>query len=193
MLGAMGRLAGIDVIEAAIADCRRAGIATVGSFFVGFPGETEQSVRRTAEFVASSGLDFASLAAFEVRDLRIPVLDPDSGHQLRVTEEGWAHETMTSSDAARYVLWAREQIATDPEAPLLIDVAPGIGALATAPAAMSNAVREILRELQRAAVLVDDAADQRGGEAETRFREHCRRARGLLDEALASGEIRRGA
>ena len=45
--------------EEAVAACRRHGVEATGHFVIGYPGETEESAGRTAEFAKKLNLDFA--------------------------------------------------------------------------------------------------------------------------------------
>ncbi len=58
----------IDTISTALAHCRDAGIAVHGSFIQGFPTETEEELRDTADFIEAS---LELLASFHVYDFQL--------------------------------------------------------------------------------------------------------------------------
>ena len=78
------------------------GIITVGSFVLGFPGETAETVEETRRFIEGSGFDFYYIQPFYY-------LHHEPNHQraaeFKLTGDGifWQHETMTSTVAAHHV------------------------------------------------------------------------------------------
>lgn len=60
MLIKLGKRVTRDRIKEVIHSCQEIGIKTSGSFVVGFPGESEQSMKDTEELVSSIPLDFAT-------------------------------------------------------------------------------------------------------------------------------------
>lgn len=58
ILKLMNKAAKPEQYEVGIRELKRRGILTFASFIVGFPGETEHTVRETAEFIARTGPDY---------------------------------------------------------------------------------------------------------------------------------------
>ncbi len=54
----------LDLVRDTIRRIQRAGLRAKGLFMMGLPGETEQSIRRTSDFILSLGLDDMNMAKF---------------------------------------------------------------------------------------------------------------------------------
>ncbi len=86
--------------------CRRAGITTLCTFVVGFPGETEGTLRATRDLIAAGRPDFAYLAPFTTRVEGVPILSAASRERYGlVTTQGitssapyWRHATMSAAE-----------------------------------------------------------------------------------------------
>jgi radical SAM superfamily enzyme YgiQ (UPF0313 family) len=93
----------------ALENVKAAGMLCIAHFFVGFPGETEESAGRTLDFLRQARPDFYTLQPFQVRDRTIPILQEadDYGFHVQWGEfgrvEGWTHATMTSEQAQALV------------------------------------------------------------------------------------------
>lgn len=81
---------------------RREGILTFGSFIVGFPGETEATVRETENFLTDSGLDYYRIQRYLFFPETMP---PDLINQyaLKGGRTKWSHSTMNSTEATAHV------------------------------------------------------------------------------------------
>ena len=66
ILDAMNKRIDYEKIEQTIHDCRSAGIAPVGSFIIGFPGETPDDARETVALIERLDTDLISLNCFMV-------------------------------------------------------------------------------------------------------------------------------
>lgn len=94
----------------AIYALNRAGINTYSTLFVGFPGETEQTVTNTINFLNSyptgeNGMNFYSVNAFLVLPIS-PVSTPEQRDKygLKGYYDTWTHHTMDSGEAVRQVI-----------------------------------------------------------------------------------------
>lgn len=74
------------------------GITTYGSFIIGFPGETEASIKDTKDFIEKSGIDFYNAKIFYY-DHAAPISLSSSEFELTGQGMNWAHKTMTSLQA----------------------------------------------------------------------------------------------
>lgn len=88
----------------------RAGIGTYSTLFIGFPGETDESVQNTINFLNSyptgeDGLNFYSVNSFYVLPMS-PVSTPEmrSRFGVRGYFDTWRHDTMNSEEARENVL-----------------------------------------------------------------------------------------
>jgi radical SAM PhpK family P-methyltransferase len=77
-------------------------IMTYGSFIIGFPGETENTVRDTIGFIKLSGLDFFRVQTWYC-DPTTPIWRNRKKYQLKGSHFEWEHATMDSNQAADWV------------------------------------------------------------------------------------------
>lgn len=95
--------------RAGIQALKRLGIITMAAVILGFPGETEETIQETIEFLESSGLDYYSIKEFFY-------LHTAPIHQNRelfgLEGEGveWRHATMTSLEASQAKLRVFERV-----------------------------------------------------------------------------------
>jgi len=102
MLKYMKKGAIVDFYRKGIKWLRDAGIVTVGSFIIGFPGETEATVAETKEFIENSGLEYYFIQPFYYLH-HTPIHKRAKDWDL--TGEGlfWSHKTMDWSTALELV------------------------------------------------------------------------------------------
>lgn len=81
---------------------REQGIITVGSFIIGFPGETDESVELTRAFIENSGLDYYFIQSFYYLH-HTPI--HKRAAEFGLTGEGlfWSHDTMNWSEAVAHI------------------------------------------------------------------------------------------
>lgn len=89
-----------------ISALRARGILTFGSFIVGYPGETEDSVKRTLEFIETTGLDYFN-AGIYFHNVLAPVEERRSEFAILGGQYSWNHSTMNWQTAAN---WAEHLI-----------------------------------------------------------------------------------
>jgi anaerobic magnesium-protoporphyrin IX monomethyl ester cyclase len=97
----------------ALANCHAAGITTLITLILGYPGETDATLRDTLDFVRATRPDFAYLAPFVTRIESVPVLSEASRRRFGLVTAGglgssapyWRHDTMCSSELAER--WSR--------------------------------------------------------------------------------------
>lgn len=98
--------------------CRKAGLTTVISLVVGFPGETRQTLQATCDVLASSPPDFHFLATFSTRVATVPILRPENAGRydlvtdanLRTVSPYWRHQTMSCADVGNHVRWMAHEL-----------------------------------------------------------------------------------
>lgn len=78
------------------------GIVTHGSFIVGFPGETHQTVKDTMCFIEESGLDFYRAQLWYCLPIS-PIWAEREKYGLKGKSFEWRHETMDSQTACDFV------------------------------------------------------------------------------------------
>ncbi|MEP7380211.1 MAG: radical SAM protein [Gemmatimonadota bacterium] len=95
----------------ALENCRRAGLTTVVSLIVGFPGETVHTLHNTSAFLAGAPPDFHFLATFSTRVATVPILRPENADRYdlvtddnpRTVSPYWRHHTMSCDDVGNHV------------------------------------------------------------------------------------------
>ena len=91
--------------------CRKYGLTTVVSLIVGFPGETDQTLGRTLDFMRSHPPDFFFLAPFSTRATGVPLLSAanrerfqlETTNHLRTGAPYWRHRTMSSTEMGNHL------------------------------------------------------------------------------------------
>lgn len=102
MLKNMKKGAIVEFYRKGVRWLRDAGIVTVGSFIIGFPGETDETVAETQEFIENSGLDYYFIQPFYYLH-HTPI--HKRAKEWDLTGEGlfWSHKTMNWSKALEHV------------------------------------------------------------------------------------------
>jgi p-methyltransferase len=93
MLDRMNKRADIEQYRSGIRNLHERGIFTFISLIVGFPGETEQSVRRTIEFLEETRPTFMK-AELYFHTHNVPIHKEAYRYGLRGSGYGWRHSTM---------------------------------------------------------------------------------------------------
>jgi radical SAM PhpK family P-methyltransferase len=77
-------------------------IVTVGAFLIGFPGETEETVKETFEFIQNVGLDYYYIQPFYFLH-HTPVYK--RAEEFGLTGDGlfWSHDTMKWTEAVNHI------------------------------------------------------------------------------------------
>jgi anaerobic magnesium-protoporphyrin IX monomethyl ester cyclase len=101
VLGNMNKRATRKDFERGVALLKKHGIASVAAFVLGFPGETEDSIRDDIDFIENSGVDFYTLKEFYYM-AHTPVHERRERYQLVGMGNQWAHATMDSATAYRF-------------------------------------------------------------------------------------------
>ena len=74
------------------------GIVTFGNFIIGFPGETQETVRDTVDFIEKSGLDFYRTQLWYCEPVT-PIWKEKDKYQITGESFEWSHKTMNSRQA----------------------------------------------------------------------------------------------
>ena len=81
---------------------KEAGITTVGSFIMGFPGETAETLQETEAFINDAGLDFYFMQLFYYLH-HTPVHEQAAKYRLKGRGLLWSHSTMDWQQAAGHM------------------------------------------------------------------------------------------
>ncbi len=102
ILDSMNKQASPEKYLEGIALLKEYGIITYGSFIVGFPGETETTVRDTRQFINSSGLDFFRAQLWYYEPIT-PIHRQREQFALEGESFEWRHRSMDSATASDIV------------------------------------------------------------------------------------------
>jgi len=102
ILKAMKKGAIIEFYRRGIAWLKAADILTVGSFIMGFPGETEETVNITQKFIVESDLDYYYIQPFYYLH-HTPVHSRAKEYGLEGEGAFWSHNTMDWTQANAHV------------------------------------------------------------------------------------------
>jgi radical SAM PhpK family P-methyltransferase len=105
ILAAMNKAARVHNYERGIKALRQHGIMTMGSYILGFPGETKDSVQRTLEFLGENPTDFHNFQLY-FHDRMAPIEARREEFSLVGSEYSWEHATMDWREAADWVEYA---------------------------------------------------------------------------------------
>jgi radical SAM PhpK family P-methyltransferase len=94
----MNKSADIEKYMEGILLLKEYGIVTFGSFIVGFPGETLETVRDTVTFIEESGLDFYRTQLWYCEPIT-PIWTEKEKYDLRGGSFEWSHAAMDSRTA----------------------------------------------------------------------------------------------
>jgi p-methyltransferase len=98
----MNKAATLDRYKWGMARLRERGIATFASIICGFPGETNQSVRNSMEFLQEMRPTFFNVQLY-YHDLRSPIQARAAEFQLTGAGYNWRHRSMEWREAAECV------------------------------------------------------------------------------------------
>lgn len=98
----MNKSAGVEDYLEGIRLLKEYGIITFASFIIGFPGETEQTVKETLCFIKESGIDFFRAAVWFCEHIT-PVWREKERYKLSGESFEWHHATMDSKQASDFV------------------------------------------------------------------------------------------
>lgn len=75
------------------------GILTYGSFFIGFPGETPETMQETVQFIKNCGIDFYHVQLWYC-DTIAPIWKERAKYNLQGSHLEWTHATMDTKEAS---------------------------------------------------------------------------------------------
>lgn len=98
----MNKKSRVEVYKKGIALLKKYNITTYASFIIGFPGETEETVRETIDFIETAQPDFFR-AQLWYYDTMTPIHKEAQKYSLFNSQFEWSHNTMNSEEAADWV------------------------------------------------------------------------------------------
>jgi p-methyltransferase len=98
----MHKAARIDQYAVGIEELRRRGIVTFGSFILGFPGETAETVRETRAFIEAAPLDYYRTQMWYYEH-GTPIAKQRDAFGMAGEGFVWQHNTMDSMEAMDHI------------------------------------------------------------------------------------------
>ncbi len=95
----IGKGASVEHYRRGIKWLKNAGITTVGSFVIGFPGETQETLALTEEFIENAGLDYYFMQLFYYLH-HTPIARDAEKYSLKGNGLLWSHSTMDWKEAS---------------------------------------------------------------------------------------------
>ena len=92
-------------------------IITYSTFIAGFPGETEQTIQNTIDFIRETGPRFYSMEPY-YHDPKVPIAQESEKYGLQGSGYSWKHNTMDWKQATGWSLRAYETIKESTVLPL---------------------------------------------------------------------------
>jgi p-methyltransferase len=128
ILAAMTKRTKPGEILRAVEALTKYGVSTKNMLIVGFPGETEQSVRNTVDILNQYPTDgpavhrvmFFTFAVLPLAEIASPA--NRALHQLRGYGYHWKHATMDSSRAEELMAWAQDALKPELSPPYVLEV-----------------------------------------------------------------------
>ena len=111
MLDQMNKRCTVEQNLQAIKNCRKHGVTTLVSLIVGYPGETEETLQDTLQFMREARPDFHFLATFSVRIEDVPMFKEHNRKRFGLEKMNnpysfapyWRHDTMSCSQVGNHV------------------------------------------------------------------------------------------
>jgi anaerobic magnesium-protoporphyrin IX monomethyl ester cyclase len=101
ILNNMNKKASIEDMRNGIQLLHENNITTMGLFMIGFPGETEETVRETISFINSVPLDFYDVKPW-FYEVKTPITKYKDIFNLSGENKEWSHISMNSEEAEKY-------------------------------------------------------------------------------------------
>jgi radical SAM PhpK family P-methyltransferase len=98
----MNKVAHVDEYAGGIELLKKYGLVTYGNFIIGFPGETEDTVKDTVKFIETSGLDFFR-AQLWYCELITPIFKKRDLYHIEGKSFEWSHATMNAQKACELI------------------------------------------------------------------------------------------
>jgi radical SAM PhpK family P-methyltransferase len=98
----MNKSANIEKYLEGIAMLKEAGIITYGSFIIGFPGETSETLKDTVRFIEESGVDLYRAQLWYCEPIT-PIWKMREKYKITGSNFEWVHATMDAKTAANLV------------------------------------------------------------------------------------------
>jgi p-methyltransferase len=116
----MNKKASVYEYQKGIEYLKKYGIFIFGSFILGFPGETEKSIKSTLNFIETSGIDFYTLNVWWYFHFT-PIHDLREKYNLQGVANNWSHRTMDSTQTLKHYKHLFKEIRNPVYAPATID------------------------------------------------------------------------
>ncbi len=117
ILNYMNKSATIDRYRWGIRKLTDRNIASYASFICGFPGETEDTVRNTLDFIEETGPTFFNVQLY-YHDFRSPIHRRAKEFEIQGGGYSWHHKTMSWQEAAEWARWTFKNVRNSIPMPL---------------------------------------------------------------------------
>ena len=113
----MNKGARVDRYRDGIRKLNDRGIISYSTFICGFPGETEETIQNTINFIRETGPTYYSMEPY-YHDPKVPIAERSEEFGLKGSGYSWKHNTMDWKEATKWSLYAYETITESTVLPL---------------------------------------------------------------------------
>jgi hypothetical protein len=119
ILDNMNKKCTVEKNRRGLRNCREIGLTTLVTVIVGFPGETEATVRDTFEFLRTSPPDVFYVAPFSTWAEKVPILNERNRQRFSIVTLAsdvpspapyWKHATMSCADVGHWMRWLNRRL-----------------------------------------------------------------------------------
>lgn len=103
ILDGMNKKVKVEDYKRGIELLKKYGIVTFASYIIGFPGETEETIKETIDFIKSTKTDFWR-GQIWYGEVLSDIYQEKEKHQIKGSQYNWSHATMNSKEACKYLL-----------------------------------------------------------------------------------------
>ncbi len=113
----MNKGAKVDRYKEGIRKLNERGIISYSTFICGFPGETEETIQNTINFIRETKPTYYSMEPY-YHDPKVPIAERGEEFGMQGSGYSWKHNTMDWKDATKWSLYAYENITESTVLPL---------------------------------------------------------------------------
>jgi len=148
----MNKKVTVEEYRRGIALLKKYDILTLGSFVIGFPGETQETISDTVNFINDIGIDFYNPNLWFCSHLT-PIWQNRKQYQLEGSGMDWRHQTMDSRTASdhieKIILSVNDQISLIRDGRFDIDLIPFLMERGMSVNEIKNCLKAFTREIKK--------------------------------------------
>lgn len=120
-LDRMNKRCTVEKNRQALKNCREAGLTSLVTVIVGFPGETRDTLKETVALLRDAPPDVYYAAPFNTRVEYVPILSAESRKKYGIVTAGggassapyWRHDSMSCTEIGQHLTWIHRELMRD--------------------------------------------------------------------------------